>query len=254
MKEGDIIYLKKGRPLPILKNRRDSGIIAFGGDLSFSRLLEAYSKGIFPWYDVNSPILWHSPMERCIFNINSFKTSHSLKQKLKNGTFSFTFDQCFVQIMQCCALIKRKGESGTWIFRETVDAYSALHMEGYAHSLEVWHKGEIAGGLFGVSLGKAFFGESMFHVITDASKAAMYFLFEFLRSQQFHFVDAQMHTDHLISLGAEMVSRNHYLQMLEIALKNDTIAENWDEYIKRRGITPEFYGRGYKNVRTKPGK
>jgi leucyl/phenylalanyl-tRNA--protein transferase len=244
MKEGEIIFLAEGVKFPNLKYRKDSGIIAFGGDLGISRLLEAYSKGIFPWYDINSPVLWHSPLERCIFDINGFKTSHSLKQKLKKGVFSFTFDQNFVQIMQCCALIKRKEEAGTWIFNETVDAYSALHKAGYAHSLEVWHNGEIAGGLFGVSLGKAFFGESMFHIVTDASKAAMYFLFEFLKSEGFHFIDAQMHTDHLISLGAQMITRDEYLNKLDVALKYDTLNGSWDEFIRRNGNAPAFYGRG----------
>lgn len=248
MKEGEIIYLKKGQDFPDLKNRKDSGVIAFGGDLGVPRLLEAYSKGIFPWYDVKSPILWHSPMERCVFNINDFKTSHSLKQKLKKGTFTYTFDKFFVQIMMCCALIDRKGENGTWIFKETVDAYTELHKEGYAHSLEVYNDGEVVGGLFGVAMGKAFFGESMFHLITDASKAGMYFLFEFLKSQQFHFVDAQMFTEHLVSLGAGMVSRNEYLDMLDVALKNETIIGNWDEYIGRTGFTSEFYGNSHKNV------
>ncbi len=248
MKEGGIIFLDKGVPFPELKNQRDSGVIAFGGELSVSRLLEAYSKGIFPWYDVNSPVLWHSPMKRCIFDIDGFKTSHSLKQKLKKGTFTYTFDKNFVQIMQCCALIKRKGESGTWIFKETVDAYYELHKAGYAHSLEVWQNGEIAGGLFGVSMGKAFFGESMFHLVTDASKAAMYFLTGFLKSNNFHFIDAQMKTDHLLSLGAKMISRNKYLDLLELALKHDTITGSWDEYIRRAERTPDFYGRGHQNV------
>ncbi len=248
MTESSIIFLEKGLPFPDLKNRRDSGIIAFGGDLSIGRLLEAYKKGIFPWYDANSPILWHSPMKRCIFDIDGFKTSHSLKQKLKKGTFTFTFDKCFVQVMQSCALVKRKGESGTWIFKETVDAYYNLHKAGYAHSLEVWHNGEIAGGLFGVSIGKAFFGESMYHIITDASKAAMYFLTEFLKSNNFHFIDAQMQTDHLLSLGAKMITRNKYLKLLEIAIRQDTIIGNWNEYIKGSKTTPAFYGRSHKNV------
>lgn len=246
MKEREIIFLGPKQKFPELRNRKDSGIIAFGGDLSIKRLLEAYSKGIFPWYDVSSPILWHSPNERCIFNINDFKVSHSLKQRLKKNTFTFTFDQYFKEIMQFCALIKREGEVGTWIFNETVEAYTALHKQGYAHSVEVWKGNELAGGLFGVSLGKAFFGESMFHIYTDASKAGLYFLFEFLKMNDFHFVDAQMHTDHLISLGAQMIPREEYLDRLDEALKFNTIKGNWNEYIKRKGSTPAFYGRGNK--------
>lgn len=250
MKEREIIHLIANQKFPDLKKRVDCGIIAFGGDLSVKRLLEAYTKGIFPWYDINSPILWHSPNERCIFNIDDFKVSHSLNQRLKKHTFTFTFDLFFKEIMQFCALIKRKGEIGTWIFNETVEAYTALHKAGYAHSLEVWKNNELAGGLFGVSMGKAFFGESMFHIHTDASKAGMFFLFKFLKMHEFHFVDAQMHTDHLISLGASMISRDEYLDKLDCALEYNTIRGNWNEYIKRNGITPPFYGRSYKDGRT----
>lgn len=239
--------LEVGKKFPDLRQSNDSGLIAFGGDLGINRLLEAYSKGIFPWYDEYSPILWHSPLARCIFHIDDFKVSHSLNQKLKQGIFTFTFDQSFTRVMQHCALIKRRGEYGTWIFNETIEAYTELFYNGFAHSLEVWYKGKLAGGLYGVSLGKAFFGESMFHIITDASKAAMYFLFHFLKHQNFHFVDAQMHTDHLMSLGARIISRNEYLDLLAEALKFNTIKENWDEYIKRTGASPYLYGRSHKD-------
>lgn len=242
MKESEIIHLGHNQKFPDLRNRLDSGLIAFGGDLSVKRLLDAYSKGIFPWYDAHTPILWHSPNERCIFLIDDFRVSHSLRQRLNQNIFTYTFDQYFKDVMQLCALIKRKGENSTWILKETVDAYTALHKAGYAHSLEVWKGNELAGGLFGVSLGKAFFGESMFHVYTDASKAGMFFLFDFLKNNGFHFVDAQMHTDHLMSLGARMISRNEYLDKLDEALKYDTIRGNWNEYIRRKGTPPPFYG------------
>ncbi len=247
MKEREIIHLEGNRKFPDLRNRNDSGVIAFGGDLSVGRLIEAYTKGIFPWYNIDSPILWHSPLERCIIFIDDFKTSMSLRQKLKRHAFTFTFDQHFREIMHYCALIKRKGEHGTWIFQETVKAYTALYEAGYAHSLEVWQNEELAGGLYGVSIGKAFFGESMFHFKTDASKAGMHFLFKFLKSQEFKFVDAQMHTDHLMSLGATIVTRNNYLEMLETALKYNTIRGNWNEYIREHAIAPLFYGRSNKN-------
>jgi leucyl/phenylalanyl-tRNA---protein transferase len=247
MKEREIIYLEGNIKFPDLRNRNDSGVIAFGGDLSVGRLLEAYRKGIFPWYNIDSPILWHSPLERCIFFINDFKVSLSLQQKLKKHLFTFTFDQHFKEIMQYCSLIKRKGEHGTWIFQETIDAYHALHKAGYAHSLEVWQNGQLAGGLYGVSLGKAFFGESMFHFVTDASKTGMHFLFEFLKVHEFHFVDAQMHTKHLMSLGATLTPRNNYLDLLDAALKHDTLNGNWNEYIREHGNAPHLYGRSYQN-------
>ncbi len=243
MKEREIIYLGGNRKFPDLRNRNDSGVIAFGGDLGVGRLLEAYTKGIFPWYNTDSPILWHSPLERCIFFIDDFKVSMSLHQKLKKHTFTFTFDQHFKEIMQYCALIKRKGENGTWIFQETIEAYTALYEAGYAHSLEVWQNGQLAGGLYGVSLGRAFFGESMFHLASDASKAGMHFLFRFLKALEFHFVDAQMHTEHLMSLGATMITRNDYLDKLDAALEFNTIRGNWDEYIREHGIAPLLYGR-----------
>lgn len=241
MIEREIIHLTPNAKFPDLANRYDSGVIAFGGDLSITRLLEAYTKGIFPWYDANSPILWHSPMERCIFFIDAFKTSDSLKQKLKKGAFTFTIDRSFKEIMTYCAVIKRKGETGTWIFNETVDAYVNLHKHGYAHSLEVWQNGKLAGGLFGVSLGKAFFGESMFHLVTDASKAAMHFLFDLLKLMDFHFVDAQMKTDHLMSLGASLLPRADYLELLHYTLKHDSIIGNWNEYIRANRLTPALY-------------
>lgn len=245
MKESEIVRLDAGIKFPDLRNRLDSGIIAYGGDLSITRLLEAYSKGIFPWYDSQSPIIWHSPIIRCVFQIDGFKVSHSLKQKLKKRTFTFTFDQHFREVIQSCALIKRKGETGTWILNEVIDAYTNLHEAGYAHSLEVWNENKLAGGLFGVSLGKAFFGESMFHLKTDASKAAMFFLFDFLRMNEFHFVDAQMHTEHLESLGADLLHRDEYLDLLENALKFKSIKGNWDNYVRRDGYTPGFYGRSH---------
>jgi len=249
MREREIVYLGPRNKFPELRNRHDSGVIAFGGDLSIKRLLEAYTKGIFPWYGEDSPILWHSPNQRCIFEIDGLRVSHSLRQKLRKNIYTFTFDLYFKQIMEFCALIKREGEVGTWIFKETVDAYTAFHKAGYAHSLEVWKDNHLVGGMFGVSLGRAFFGESMFHIETDASKIGLYFLFQFLKQNNFHFVDAQMHTDHLISLGAVLLPREEYLDRLDNALQFDTIRGNWNEYVTKYG-TPAFYGRSYKDVRT----
>jgi leucyl/phenylalanyl-tRNA--protein transferase len=238
-----MFYLSKQHKFPSLRNRNDSGVIAYGGEMTSQRLLEAYSKGIFPWYSYDTPILWHSPHERCIFGIDDFKVSHSLRQKLKHNTFSFTIDQRFVKVIRHCAEIKRNGETGTWILPELMQATFELHKMGYAHSVEVWQKSVLVGGLYGVAIGKAFFGESMYHKVTDASKAALYFLFTFLKEQGFHFVDAQMHTHHLESLGAKVISRNEYLDLLKVAIKHKTIKENWDEFIKKSGTKREFYGR-----------
>lgn len=239
------VYLEKLTPLPSLRNRIDTGFIAWGDELTTQRVIEGYEKGIFNWSDREEVSLWYSPEVRCIFEIDGFIVSHSLKHKLKKHTFTFTFDQHFKEIMQGCAWIRKEKEDGTWILNNVIETYTELHKMGIAHSLEVWSSGYLAGGLYGVAMGKAFFGESMFHIKTDASKAALYFLFNFLQEQGFHFVDAQNPTEHLDSLGAIEICRDDYLDMLDEALKHNTLKGNWDDIIRRSGKAPEFYGRSH---------
>ena len=199
-----------------------SGLIAVGGDLSSERLLEAYRVGIFPWYSDDQPILWWSPDPRFILEPDEFKMSRSLQKTLQRKTFQVTFDRVFEEVIAACATVPREGQRGTWITREMHDAYIELHGLGYAHSVETWSGGKLVGGLYGVSLGKAFFGESMFHSKTDASKVALAILVEKLKGWGFHFIDSQMTTEHMMRLGAKEVPRRIFLKRLQSALRHST--------------------------------
>lgn len=204
-----------------------SGLLAVGGDLSSERLLEAYRVGIFPWYSEDQPILWWSPDPRLILELHDFKLSRSLRKAIKKGIFQVTFDRAFEEVIQACATVARKGQSGTWITEDMQEAYIHLHGLGYAHSVETWFKETLVGGLYGVSLGKAFFGESMFHDKTDASKVALATLVEHLKRWNFQFIDAQMATEHLISLGAKEMPRRIFLKRLQAALRHPTKRGKW---------------------------
>ena len=204
-----------------------SGLIAVGGDLSNERLLEAYRVGIFPWYSDDQPILWWSPDPRFVLYLEDFKISRSLQKTLKKGVFTVTLDRAFEEVIDACAAIPRQGQNGTWIVPEMKQAYINLHGLGYAHSVETWFNNKLAGGLYGVSLGKAFFGESMFHHKTDASKVALAVLVEKLKSWDFHFIDSQLATEHMLSLGAKEVPRRIFLKQLGSALKQPTRRGKW---------------------------
>ena len=199
-----------------------SGLLAVGGDLSKERLLEAYRLGIFPWYSDDQPILWWSPDPRLVLDLKDFTISRSLRKTLKKAIFQVTFDHAFEQVIQACAVVPRAAQNGTWITEEMRAAYINLHGLGYAHSVESWLGGELVGGLYGVSLGKAFFGESMFHLKTDASKVALATLVEKLKSWDFHFIDSQMTTEHMIRLGAREMPRRIFLKRLQSALRHST--------------------------------
>jgi leucyl/phenylalanyl-tRNA---protein transferase len=216
---------------PALDEADESGLLAVGGDLSIERLLLAYSKGIFPWYEDGMPILWWSPDPRMVLFPDKLIISHSLRQSIKKQQFTITIDQAFEKVIKHCSKTPRQGEDGTWITPDMRNAYIRLHKAGYAHSAEAWLEGELVGGLYGVALGKAFFGESMFHHVTNASKVALYHLVEKLRSWDFKIIDAQVYTNHLESLGGEMIPRSQYLQILEGALLIDDFAESWKERI-----------------------
>jgi leucyl/phenylalanyl-tRNA--protein transferase len=204
-----------------------SGLLAVGGDLSCERLLEAYRLGIFPWFSDDQPILWWSPDPRLVLRLDEFKVSRSLRKTLKKGVFKVTFDRAFEEVIRGCASVPREHQNGTWITHEMAEAYIKLHGLGYAHSVEAWCGEELAGGLYGVSLGKAFFGESMFHRRTDASKVALAVLVEKLRDWKFNFVDAQMTTEHLLSLGAMEMSRRIFLRRLQSSLRHPTKRGKW---------------------------
>jgi leucyl/phenylalanyl-tRNA--protein transferase len=204
-----------------------SGLLAVGGDLSKERLLEAYRLGIFPWYSDDQPLLWWSPDPRLVLDLKDFMISRSLRKTLKKAIFQITFDHAFEQVIQACAVVPRTAQNGTWITEEMQEAYINLHGLGYAHSVESWFGGELVGGLYGVSLGKAFFGESMFHLKTDASKVALATLVEKLKSWDFHFIDSQMTTEHMIRLGAKELPRRIFLKRLQLALRQPTKRGRW---------------------------
>jgi leucyl/phenylalanyl-tRNA--protein transferase len=204
-----------------------SGLIAVGGDLSSERLLEAYRLGIFPWYSEDQPILWWSPDPRFVLELEDFHVSRSLHKTLRKRIFQVTLDRAFEEVITACAAVPREGQNGTWITPEMQEAYIHLYGLGYAHSVETWLEGDLVGGLYGVSLGKGFFGESMFHRKTDASKVALTVLVEKLKSWKFHFIDAQMSTDHMKSLGAKEVSRRIFLKQLRSALRHPTKRGKW---------------------------
>lgn len=204
-----------------------SGLLAVGGDLSSKRLLEAYRLGIFPWFTEDQPILWWSPDPRFVLELDQFRISRSLRKTVKRKIFQVTFDRAFEDVIQACAIVNRRGQKGTWITDEMQQAYVHLHGLGYAHSVESWFEDKLVGGLYGVSLGRAFFGESMFHLKTDASKVALVALVDYLRSCDFAFIDAQMTTEHLMNFGAKEMPRRLFLKKLQDALRHPTKRGKW---------------------------
>ena len=203
------------------------GLLAVGGDLSLERLLAAYRRGIFPWYDDQSPILWWSPNPRPILIPGQVHVSRRLSRTIRSGKFRVTLDTDFGGVIRGCAAMMRAAGDGTWIVPEMIEAYERLHCAGYAHSVEAWQDGDLVGGAYGVAIGKAFFGESMFHRATDASKVAFVTLARFLEQQHFHFIDCQQTTGHLCRFGALEVTRNEFLKRLEVAREEAGVAGEW---------------------------
>ncbi len=205
----------------------DDGLLAAGDSLDIPVLLEAYSKGIFPWYAEGSPVLWWSPDPRMVLFPDKFKVSKSLDQILRKEDFEISMDSRFPDVIRQCSKVHRPGQDGTWITEDMINAYILLHEEGYAHSVEVFAEGELVGGLYGVSLGGAFFGESMFHLRRDVSKVALYHLVDFARRNNFSLIDAQQSTTHMKSLGAEEIPRDRFLDLLQQALSKTTLLGPW---------------------------
>ncbi len=196
------------------------GLLAVGGDLSLERLILAYSRGIFPWYSENTPILWWSPPERCILPMRpcALKVSRRLARKYKQSIFTHTYNQAFERVIRYCAEVPRQGQGSTWLVPEMQEAYIHMHRMGFAHSAECWHEGTLVGGVYGVMLGRAFFGESMFHLVPDASKMALMTLVQELQKQGVMLLDCQQDTPHMLRMGAEVVSRGQFEYMLQLAL------------------------------------
>jgi leucyl/phenylalanyl-tRNA--protein transferase len=202
------------------------GLLAVGGDLSTERLLLAYSQGIFPWYSDEDPILWWSPDPRLILKPECLRVSKSLKRIISKKQFSITMDHDFKTVINSCAKTKRK-EDGTWIVNDMINAYIKLHHKGFAHSVEVWEKEKLMGGLYGVSIGKIFFGESMFSKTNNASKIALVYLVKTLSEWGFSCIDCQVKTEHLISMGACEISRHEFLNQLKKTVKEKTRVGKW---------------------------
>ncbi len=213
-----VFYLNEELVFPPAELAEEEGLLAVGGDLSVERLLLAYSQGIFPWFSEENPILWWAPDPRLVLFPDEFKISRSLKQTIKKGVYDVTVNMAFHEVIAACAKTKRQGEKGTWITHEMIEAYTELHRLGYAHSIESWHNGKLVGGLYGVSLGSIFFGESMFSQMSDASKTAFAFLVERLKKSGCKLIDCQISTAHLISLGAREISRNEFMRLLSAAV------------------------------------
>jgi leucyl/phenylalanyl-tRNA--protein transferase len=203
------------------------GILAVGGDLRPERLLLAYRLGIFPWYGPGYPILWWSPPRRCVLEPGRFHVSRSLRRLLRQRRFVVTFDQAFAQVIRACADTRLASQQGTWITPEMIDAYCTLHDAGFAHSAEAWQDGQLAGGIYGVSLGRAFFGESMFTRVSNASKVAFATLAQRLVDWQFTLIDCQITNPHLQRLGAQEITRTEFLHRLATALRFPTRRGKW---------------------------
>ena len=206
----------------------EDGLLAVGGDLSQKRLLLAYRMGIFPWFSNNEPILWWSPDPRLVLYPHEIKISKTLKKIIKKDVFRVTMDLAFNEVINHCSQVRLKKNQGTWIIEDIIEAYCRLHESGFAHSVEVWHQGELAGGLYGVSLGKCFFGESMFTRISNASNIALVKLVEYLKKLSFDMIDCQVATEHLTRFGARQIPRIRFLNQLEKSLKAPTIKGKWD--------------------------
>lgn len=199
----------------------EDGLLAVGGDLRPARLLLAYRSGIFPWYDDDSPILWHSPDPRCVFVLDNVHASRSLRKTVARGVYEVRYDQAFTGVIRACKHARRRGDGGTWITDEMEEAYVTLHEMGYAHSVESYKDGELVGGLYGVSIGHMFFGESMFTTRPDASKVALVTLAARLRAKGWSFMDSQVANPVTLALGAEEWPRSRYLERLagEVSLE-----------------------------------
>ncbi|MCG8672465.1 MAG: leucyl/phenylalanyl-tRNA--protein transferase [Pseudomonadales bacterium] len=201
-----------------------NGLLAAGGDLSVDRLKEAYRHGIFPWFEDGQPILWWSPDPRCVVFCEHFKPSRSLKKTINKGIFEVRIDSSFREVIEACSMPRTYSED-TWITDDMITAYCRLHHQGYAHSFECWHEDKLVGGLYGVSLGSFFFGESMFSTMSNASKVAFVALVNRCKSLNIPVIDCQVTNDHLLSLGAEEIDRENFQELLESNLQDDVVID-----------------------------
>jgi leucyl/phenylalanyl-tRNA--protein transferase len=210
-------YLLPGcKPIfPSVEEADEDGLLAVGGDLSVERLLNAYENGIFPWYNHDEPILWWSPNPRFVLFPEELKVSKSMQQLIRKETFAFTYNIAFEEVICNCSAVPRKDQDGTWITNDIINAYNQLHKQGYAWSAEAWQDGNLVGGLYGIWLGNAFFGESMFSKQSNASKFAFIKWVQFLQQNNVALIDCQVYTPHLESLGARMIDRADFMDRIK---------------------------------------
>ncbi|MEM7009276.1 MAG: leucyl/phenylalanyl-tRNA--protein transferase [Thermodesulfobacteriota bacterium] len=220
--------LDKRIVFPDPREAEPNGLLAVGGDLSSERLLLAYRSGIFPWFSEGDPILWFSPDPRLVIFLDDLYVSTKLKKIIRSGQFEIRIDADFEQVIARCSKSERRGQDGTWITDDMINAYLELHTKGYAHSVETYHDGELVGGLYGVSLGGAFFGESMFFDMSNASKVALYFLVEALKSWNFQFIDSQVPNSHMKAMGGKELKREDFLKMLDKAMMSESRVGSWN--------------------------
>ncbi|WP_031433408.1 leucyl/phenylalanyl-tRNA--protein transferase [Methylomarinum vadi] len=213
-------------PSPEKALREPDGLLAIGGCLSSRRIVNAYRHGIFPWFSPGEPILWWSPDPRLVLFPEQLKVSRSLRKTLRKNIFQLSFDQAFSAVVDACAA-PRERQSGTWITEEMKQAYNQLHRQGIAHSIEAWRDGELVGGLYGLAIGRVFFGESMFHRQTDASKVVFVHLVNNLIAWDYRLIDCQVHTEHLVSLGAIEIARLDFLQHLRRLCNRAPAEQAW---------------------------
>ncbi|UCF93589.1 MAG: leucyl/phenylalanyl-tRNA--protein transferase [Desulfobacterales bacterium] len=222
------VYLLSDDPVfPPPELASEQGLLAIGGDLSPRRLLVAYRMGIFPWYSEAEPILWWSPDPRLVLYPREIRISRSLQKTIRKGHFQVTMDRAFERVIAECARVHRQKDKGTWIVDEMITAYCRLHASGLAHSVEAWQSGRLAGGLYGISLGRVFFGESMFTRITNASKVAFVALVKHLEGLSFDLIDCQVTTSHLMRFGAREIPRRQFLRQLKESLAAPTLKGKW---------------------------
>ncbi len=217
-------------PFPDPRKADAEGLVAHGGDLNPQRVLSAYAQGIFPWpYDAKTPLLWFSPDPRMVLRPSELHISRSLQRTIRQQQFEVRFDTAFEQVIKQCATIRRPGQRGTWITQDMIQAYIELHEMGFAHSAEAWSEGKLAGGLYGVSMGAAFFGESMFAAQPNASKVAFVHLVRQLQAWDFQLFDCQIYTEHVARLGATPWPRTKFLKALAKALEEPTRKGSWEQ-------------------------
>ncbi|MFH1161505.1 MAG: leucyl/phenylalanyl-tRNA--protein transferase [bacterium] len=229
------IYLLPDEPVfPPASEAEEEGLLAVGGDFSVDRLLAAYASGIFPWFVHDGTIYWFSPDPRLVLFPGNFKESRSLIRILRTARFEVRFDEDFEGVVRACSKVNRSHESGTWISEDFISGYLELHRKGFAHSVETYHNGDLVGGLYGVSLGRAFFGESMFFTYSNASKVALFFLVERLKEWEFSFIDCQVETEHFRRMGACSIPRSEYLKLLASAIRFPTKRGRWGKEVRRK--------------------